>query len=225
MELRFFEIYRNHEYISLLLEGSCLSIALTVGGGIAGFVFATGLAGARYARLPILSQISAVYVEFVRNTPLIVQMFFVAFGLPLLFGYQWPFWGHAFLALTLNFAAYFAEILRAGFGAMKHGQLEAAAALGIPKPLAFWKITFPQAVASMYPSLSSQFVFLFLTTGIISEIGVRDLTYAGLFIDSRSFRSFEVFFTLTVLYILIALGFKYALKLIHDRMFPWRTIR
>ena len=142
----------------------------------------------------------------------------------LLLGYQWPFWGHAMLALTLNFSAYFAEILRAGLQVTVKGQIEAAAALGVSKFVTFRKIIFPQAVAAMYPSLSSQFIFLFLTTGVISEIGVRDLTYAGLFIDSRSFRSFEVFFTLTVLYVVIALGFKGLLKLLHDRAFRWRTV-
>ena len=225
MDLRFFEIYRNPEYLWLLAEGAAMSAALSVAAGLAGFIFAAGLAGVRYWKVPVLAQAATGYVEFIRNTPLIVQLFFVAFGLPLLLGYQWPFWGHALLALTLNFSAYFAEILRAGFFALAKGQLEAASALGVRRFLAFRKIVFPQAVAAMYPSLNSQFVFLFLTTGLMAEIGVRDLTFAGLFIDSRSFRSFEVFFTLTVIYVLMALGFKTALKLIHDRLFPWRVAR
>lgn len=225
VDLRFFEIYRNAEYLQLLLEGAGLSAGLTVAGGVAGFCLATVLALVRYWRLPVVHNVATVYVEFIRNTPLIVQLFFVAFGLPLLLGYRWPFWGHALLALTLNFSAYFAEILRAGFVSVARGQLEAARALGLPKVLTFRKIVFPQAVAAMYPSLTSQFIFLFLTTGVIAEIGVRDLTYAGLFIDSRSFRSFEVFITLTVIYVLMALGFKAILKLMHDRLFRWRAAR
>ena len=77
----------------------------------------------------------------------------------------------------------------------------------------------------MYPSLNSQFIFLFLTTGIISEIGVTDLTWAGLFIDSRNFRSFEIFFTLTIIYLLMSLGFKTLLALLHDRLFKWKVVR
>ncbi len=73
----------------------------------------------------------------------------------------------------------------------------------------------------MYPSLNSQFIFLFLTTGIIAQIGVTDLTYAGLFIDSRTFRSFEVFITLTVMYVLIALAFKATLAQVHRLAFAW----
>ncbi len=225
MEFRFFEIYRNSEFLWLLAEGAGLSTTLAIGGGIAGLILATMLAAFRYSKIPILKHISITYTELVRNTPLIVQLFIVAFGLPLLLSYQWPFWAHALLALTLNFAAYFAEILRSGFNAIPTGQIEAAYSLGLRKTTVFRKIIFPQAVAMIYPSLNSQFIFLFLTTGVIAEIGVTDLTSAGLYIDSRTFRSFEVFFTLTVLYILMALAFKTLLHFFYQRVFKWRTVR
>jgi polar amino acid transport system permease protein len=225
LDLRFFEIYRSAEYLLLLLQGAAVSGVLTVAGGVAGFILAGAIAAARYYRVPLLSHLAAAYVELIRNTPLIVQMFFVAFGLPLLLGYQWPFWAHALLALTLNFSAYFAEILRAGLAAVPAGQAEAAAALGLPKWLGFARVLFPQAVASMFPSLNSQFIFLFLTTGVISEIGVTDLTWAGLYIDSRSFRSFEVFFTLTVIYVAMSLMFKTLLAIAHDHLFKWKATR
>jgi len=221
VELRFFEIYRSPEYLLLLAEGILTSAVLTISAGMIGFVLATLLASARHHSWPVLGQLSAAFIEFIRNTPLIVQLFFVAFGLPLLLGYQWAFWAHALLALIINFSAYFAEILRSGFLSVPIGQLEAAKTLGVPSFIAFWKILLPQAIATMYPSLSSQFIFLFLTTGVIAEIGARDLTFAGLFIDSRSFRSFEVFFTLTILYIVMALSFKGILRLIFIKKFSW----
>ncbi len=225
MDLRFFEIYRRSDFIVLLLEGALFSIALTLAGAILGLILALMLSGVRYAKVPFLQHLATCYVEFIRNTPLIVQLFFVAFGLPLLLGYQWPFWAHATLALVLNFSAYFSEILRAGYGAVGKGQTEAAAALGLSKLLVFFKITLPQAVAKMYPSLTSQFIFLFLTTGVISEIGVNDLTQAGKFIDSRTFRTFEVFFTLTAMYIGISLGFKVLLAGLQKRLFAWQVAR
>ena len=223
MEFRFFEIYRSEEYLALLAEGIATSAILTIAAGFFGIIIATFLALSRFWHISIIAYISACFVEFFRNTPLIVQLFFFAFGLPMLIGYEWHFWQHALLALTLNFAAYFAEILRSGFSSVSSQQKEAAASLGLPKGLAFRKIIFPQAIASSFFSLNSQFVFLFLTTGIISEIGVRDLTYAGLFIDSRTFRSFEVFLTLTVLYILIAISFKAVLTWVYKKTFPWRA--
>ncbi|MEM9342668.1 MAG: amino acid ABC transporter permease [Pseudomonadota bacterium] len=222
MDLRFFEIYRRPDYLLLLLEGAAFSAVLTVGAAISGLLLALALSAVRYAQVPMLRHIAAGYVEFIRNTPLIVQLFFVAFGLPLLLGYQWPFWAHALLALSLNFSAYFSEILRAGFVAVGAAQSEAAAALGLSRLQTLVNVILPQAVAKMYPSLSSQFIFLFLTTGVISEIGVTDLTQAGKFIDSRTFRSFEVFLTLTAIYILMSLGFKSALALLQRRLFRWQ---
>lgn len=221
-ELRFFEIYRNDDYLLRLAEGIWLSISLTVGAAIIGFVVAGMLAAVRNAKVPVAAQLSAAYVEFIRNTPLIVQLFFVAFGLPLLFGYSWPFWAHALLGLTLNFSAYFAEILRSGLQSISKGQIEAAIALGLKPFQRFRKVIVPQVIASVYPSLTSQFIFLFLTTGVISEIGVEDLTHAGVFIDSRTFRSFEIFITLTLLYVAIALLFKFCMLAIDRHYFAWK---
>ena len=224
MEFRFFEIYRSSEFALLLLQGIKTSIALTVIAGIFGFVFAIILAASRYFKIPLLRYFSVVFVEFTRNTPLIVQLFFFAFGLPLLLGYQWPFWAHALLALTLNFSAYFSEILRAGFQEIDNGQKEAAKALGIPSWIVFYKIIFPLAVSKVFPSISSQFIFLFLTTGIISEIGVVDLTQAGIFIDSRTFRTFEVFITLTILYIALSIFLKSILSVLQKYFFKWQFL-
>ena len=224
MEFRFFEIYRSTEFLVLLLQGVKTSLSLTVFAGIFGFVFAVILAASRYFKIPVLRFFSLGFVEFTRNTPLIVQLFFFAFGLPLLLGYQWPFWAHALLALTLNFSAYFSEILRAGFQEINNGQNEAAKALGIPSWIIFYKIIFPQAVSKVFPSLSSQFIFLFLTTGIISEIGVVDLTQAGIFIDSRTFRTFEVFITLTALYIALSIFLKSILSILQKYFFKWQFL-
>ena len=225
IEFRFYEIYRSEEFLLLLLKGMFVSLWLTIGAAIFGFLFANLLAVSRLNKIPIFGILSTAFVEFTRNTPLIVQLFFIAFGLPLLLGYQWPFWSHALLALSLNFSAYFAEILRAGFEDVRKGQIEAAKSLGLPKMLIFVKIIFPQALCMVYPALNSQFIFLFLTTGIISEIGVKELTQAGVYIDSRTFRSFEVFFTLTILYILLSLMLKTALKFIYNRIFFWAEFR
>ena len=225
IEFRFYEIYRSEEFLLLLLKGMFVSLWLTIGAAIFGFVFANLLAVSRLNKIPIFGILSTAFVEFTRNTPLIVQLFFIAFGLPLLLGYQWPFWSHALLALSLNFSAYFAEILRAGFEDVHKGQIEAAKSLGLPKMLIFVKIIFPQALCMVYPALNSQFIFLFLTTGIISEIGVKELTQAGVYIDSRTFRSFEVFFTLTILYIFLSLMLKTVLKFIYNRIFFWAEFR
>ena len=222
MNLRFFEIYRSYEYLELLAIGIFNSVIITSCAGIIGFSLGVLFAVLRYERIRVLGLICASYTDFVRNTPLIVQMFFVTFGLPQLLGYEWPFWAHAILALTLNFSAYFSEIVWAGLKTVNKGQIEAAKSMGLPRWKILWTILLPQAIAKMFPSLNAQFVFLFLTTGIMSEISVMDLTYAGVLIDSRTFRSFEVFLTLTILYILIALVFKFLITLIERRVMRWK---
>jgi len=161
------------------------------------------------------------YVEFIRNTPFIVQLFSVVFGLPLLLNYRWPLESSAVLAIVLNFSAYLGEVIRAGIDVIAKGQREGAYSLGMTPRQTLFDVILPQAIANVYPSLTSQFIFLFLTTGLISEVGVEDLTWAGRFIADRTFRDFEVFITLTVLYMAMSYFFMGALQLIRQFAFPW----
>ena len=216
-EFRFFEIYRSSEYLHLILDGILISSGLTITSGFLGFIIAFFLAAMIYWKFFPLNFFSICWIDFIRNTPLIVQLFFVTFGLPLIFEYVWPFWAHALLALTINFTGYFGEILRSGYNSTPKNQLEAAYSLNLNKITIFRKIVLPHTLIKMFPSLSSQFIFIFLTTGIISEIGVNDLTHAGLYIDSRTFRTFEIFIILSMLYVTLSLLFKSSLEIIFNR--------
>ena len=216
-EFRFFEIYRSSEYLYLILDGILISSGLTIASGFFGFIIAFFLAAMIYWKLSPLNFLAICWIDFIRNTPLIVQLFFVTFGLPLIFEYVWPFWAHALLALTINFTGYFGEILRSGYNSTPSNQLEAAYSLNLNKITIFRKIVLPHTLIKMFPSLSSQFIFIFLTTGIISEIGVNDLTHAGLYIDSRTFRTFEIFIVLSILYVTLSLLFKSSLEIIFNR--------
>ena len=216
-DFRFYEIYRSLEYMNLLFDGILISSSLTITSGILGFIIALILAASIYWKIKPLNYISICWIDFIRNTPLIVQLFFVTFGLPLIFKYVWPFWAHALLALTINFTGYFGEILRSGFNSTPNSQLEAAHSLNLDKLTVFRKIVLPHTLIKMFPSLSSQFIFIFLTTGIISEIGVNDLTHAGLYIDSRTFRTFEIFIVLSILYVVLSLLFKTFLEVVFNK--------
>ena len=216
-DFRFFEIYRSSEYLHLIFDGILISSSLTIASGFLGFIIAFFLAAMIYWKFFPLNFFSICWIDFIRNTPLIVQLFFVTFGLPLIFEYVWPFWAHALLALTINFTGYFGEILRSGYNSTPKNQLEAAYSLNLNKITIFRKIVLPHTLIKMFPSLSSQFIFIFLTTGIISEIGVNDLTHAGLYIDSRTFRTFEVFIILSMLYVTLSLLFKSSLEIIFIR--------
>ena len=216
-DFRFFEIYRSSEYVGMIFDGIIISSSLTVISGTIGFIIAFLLAASIYWKVKPLNYLSICWIDFIRNTPLIVQLFFVTFGLPLIFQYVWPFWAHALLALTINFTGYFGEILRSGFNSTPNSQLEAAYSLNLSKNTIFKKIILPHTLIKMFPSLSSQFIFIFLTTGIISEIGVNDLTHAGLYIDSRTFRTFEIFIILSILYVALSLLFKTSLEVIFNK--------
>jgi polar amino acid transport system permease protein len=221
-EFRFYEIWRSPEYIETILSGCFNSFWLSLLGGVLGFGMGLGMA---LTQLPggnrLFRAASIGYIEVVRNTPFIVQLFFVAFGLPLLLGLNWSFEVSALLAMTLNFSAYFAEVIRAGLEAVKKGQYEASQSLSLTPKQGIFHVVLPQALANVWPSLSSQFVFLFLTTGLISEIGVEDLTWAGRFVADRTFRDFEVFIVLTVLYMAIAFLFLGSFQLLKRIIFPW----
>lgn len=221
-EFRFYEIWRSPEYLQTIAEGVLTSFWLTLIGGAIGFVMGIFLALAQSKSVnPVIRYLAVGYIEFVRNTPFIVQLFFVVFGLPMLLNYNMSLENSALLAIVLNFSAYFGEVTRAGIEAVSKGQTEGAFSLGMTRRQTVFDIILPQALANVYPSLTSQFIFLFLTTGLISEIGVEDLTWAGRFVADRTFRDFEVFITLTVLYMLMVYLFMGALILLKRWVFPW----
>ena len=138
--LRFFEIYRSEEYIYILLEGVFVTLSLSITSGVIGFIVAILIALIKFKKIFILNKLSDAFIEIIRNTPLIVQLFFITFGLPSLFGYIWPFWLHALLALVIHYSGYFAAIMYTGFLTISKSQVEAAKSLGIKNYILFIKM-------------------------------------------------------------------------------------
>jgi polar amino acid transport system permease protein len=158
-----------------------------------------------------LSAIVGGYVEAVRNTPFIVQLFFVFFGLPAL-GIHLSEYVAAILAMTLNLGAYSIEIIRAGVAAVPKGHHEAAASLAMSRGETFRHVVLPQALAKVFPALTSQIVITMLGSAVVSQISVPDLTYAASYIQSRNFRAFETCFFITAAYLMMALVLRTALN-------------
>jgi polar amino acid transport system permease protein len=144
------------------------------------------------------------FIEVIRNTPFLVQIFFIYFALPLA-GVRFSPTVTAIIALGLNGGANAIEIIRGGVESIPKGQTEAGLALGLHKHEVFWFIVLRPALRAIYPSLSSQFILLTLTTAICTSISAYELTYVGQRIEAETFRSFEVYFTLTFIYLLISL--------------------
>lgn len=176
----------------------------TLGLAFAGMVLATviGIAGVvlRDSRVPAMRWLVIAFVELIRNTPFLVQIYFVFFALPLV-GVRLDPTPTAIIALGVNGGAYAIEIIRGGVQAINKGQIEAGLALGLSKLKVFRLVVLKPAMRAVFPSLASQFILLTLTTSIASAISAYELTSVAQRIESDSFRSFEVYFTVTLLYL------------------------
>jgi polar amino acid transport system permease protein len=157
--------------------------------------------GPRWLRTAIAS-----YVEIIRNTPFLVQIFLIFFGLPSL-SVRLDANSAALLAMILNGSAYTIEIIRAGLDSVALGQSEAAAALGLHRWAIFRKVVLPQALQAVYAPLGSQFILLMLNSSIVSTISADELTAAAQDIQGRTFRAFEVYIVATAIYFALSMLF------------------
>lgn len=194
----------------LLLEGAAFTLALTAVGTVLGI--GLGVAGAlcRAWRIRPLDSLFGVYVEVIRNTPFLVQLFFIFFGLPAL-GVKLGEWQAAMLAMVINLGAYSTEIVRAGIQATPRGQLEAALSLAMTRMQAFRHVVLRPALTRVWPALSSQVVIVMLGSSVCSQISTEELTFAANFIQSRNFRAFETYFLTTALYFAMAVLIRHLL--------------
>jgi polar amino acid transport system permease protein len=201
----------------LLLDGMLLTIWFSASAmGLGTLLAVLGALGKTSAPLPLRFLISA-YVEIVRNTPFPIQLFIIYFGLPTT-GIRLSPNVTAVLALTLNFAAYGVEIVRAGIESIPKGQIEAGRALGLEPLQVFRYVVLKPAIQAIYPALTSQFILTMLYSSVCSTIAATELTGAANDITSRTFRSFEGYFTVTVMYLLLS-AFFWSLFWVIERRF------
>ncbi|PAQ01966.1 amino acid ABC transporter permease [Mesorhizobium mediterraneum] len=190
-----------------IARGAATTILLIAVTTLAGTLLSIlGAAGRRNGPL-LLKRAIGVYVEIIRNTPFLVQLFFIFFGLPSI-GIRLDPVLAAMLAMTLNMAAYTIEIVGAGLDAVPRGQTEAALALGLRPRQVFVKIVLPQALKVIFPALTSQIVIMMLESAVVSQIAVRELTYEADMLQARTFRAFETYFVVTMVYLVLSMGLR-----------------
>jgi polar amino acid transport system permease protein len=202
----------------LLIEGAFLTLQLAAVTMALGLLI--GVVGAivrAWGPRPLRWLVGA-YVEVIRNTPLIVQLFLIFFGLPS-FGIRLTAGQAAVIAMAVNLGAYATEIVRAGIEAIHHSQIEAGLSLGLSRLQVFRYVVLFPAIEVIYPALASQFILVMLATSIVSQIAAQELFYMGAFIESRTFRSFEVYLVITGVYLVMALGFRALFALVHYWVF------
>lgn len=217
-----FDFAAVFDYDSALLAGIVHTLLLTAVGAVAGL--GIGILGAvcRAWRISPFDRIFAVYVELIRNTPFLIQLFFVYFGLPSL-GVRLDEWEAAILAVIINLGAYTTEIIRAGIEATPRGQTEAAQSLAMTRAQIFRHVVLPPALAKVWPAICSQVVIVMLGTSVCSQIAAEELTFAANFIQSRNFRAFETYLIVTVIYFLLAVIVRQVLKISGQRLFGRRA--
>jgi polar amino acid transport system permease protein len=206
-------------YWRVLLDGLVFTIVLTLVSTVAGVCVGTAAASARTFGPKWLGRVVIVYVELIRNTPFIVQLFFIFFGLPAA-GVKLSESTAAFIAMTVNLGAYSAEIIRAGIEAVPKGHVEAGVSLAMSKWEVLRYVVLKQAFRKVYPALSSQIIIVMLGSAVVSQISAPDLTYAANFVQSRNFRAFEVYFLAALLYLLLSVLTRAALRSLGRSLFP-----
>jgi polar amino acid transport system permease protein len=208
--------------MDMLVDGFLLTLQLTVITSCLGFLIGLACAVTRtYGPTPARLAVAA-YVEVFRNTPFLVQLFLIFFGIPeigKMLGLRWlptPYWA-AIVALSVNIAAYMTEVIRAGLESIHRSQIEAAESLGLTKLQLIGHVVLPPALRNVYPALSSEFILLMLGTSVVSVISVEELTGAGNLIQSETYRTFETYALIWVIYFALAV----ALKLLIDLLAGW----
>jgi polar amino acid transport system permease protein len=189
----------------LLLKGAAATLLLTAISAVLGMVLGVACAWARtYGGAP-LKLVVGGYVELIRNTPFIVQLFFLFFGLPSL-GVKLSPELASVLAMVINLGAYAAEIVRAGISATPRGQIEAALSLALNPAQVFTRVVLPPALKRVWPAMVSQIIIVMLGSAVCGQISTEELSFAANLIQSRNFRALEAFIIATGIYLLLSIG-------------------
>jgi polar amino acid transport system permease protein len=219
MKLEFADVLA---YWPQLLQGAALTLALSAVAAVLGLALGVACGWARAWGPGWLRPVVGAYVELIRNTPFIVQLFFVFFGLPSL-GVKLTPEAASVIAMVLNLGAYAAEIARAGIESTPRGQLEAARSLALTEAQVFLRVVMPPALGRVWPAMVSQIVIVMLGSAVCGQIAAQELSYTANLIQSRNFRAFESFIVATALYLLLAVLVRLLLNHIGPRWIFGRT--
>jgi polar amino acid transport system permease protein len=195
----------------MLLRGAALTLGLTAVATVAGVALGVACAWARSSGPAGLKPLVAGYVELVRNTPFIVQLFFVFFGLPSL-GLKLSPEVASVIAMVINLGAYAAEIVRAGIEGTPRGQIEAARSLALNEAQVFLRVVLPPALGRVWPAMVSQIVIVMLGSAVCGQIATAELSYQANLIHSRNFRAFEATIIATLVYLGLAIALRQGLN-------------
>lgn len=197
------------DYSQFFIDGTKITIGISICTLILGFLVGVIVCMARISRNKIFSILGSIYIEFLRGTPLLVQIYIIYFGFPTI-GIKFPDVGpipseyiSAIVALSINSSAYIAEILRSGIQSVDKGQMEASRSLGFDYSASMRLVIIPQALKNVLPALANEFIVLVKESSIVSVIGIQDLMYSADIVKGNTYLAFEPLLVAAMIYFVL----------------------
>ncbi len=206
------------KYSEYYLKGAEITVVLAFFAVLFGTILGLGLTLLRRSKIKPISFVAATYVEFVRGTPLLVQIYIIYIGLPKLIGVDMPDMTVGAISLALNSAAYVSEIIRAGIDAVDRGQMEAARSLGMNQRLSMIHIIIPQAFKNILPALGNEFIAILKDSSMVSVIGVAELMYNAGIVRGNTALGLEPIIVAAVVYFVLTFTMSRVLNYVERRM-------
>jgi polar amino acid transport system permease protein len=206
------------KYYGFFVDGTSITLFLSFFGVALGVMLGVILALMKLSKNILLKSFSTAYIELVRGTPLLVQLYIIYYGLPRLLGVDFGDITLGIVAISLNSAAYVAEIIRAGILSIDKGQMEAARSLGMPHNMAMTNIIIPQAFKNILPALGNEFIVLIKESSIVSVVGIHDLMYNADTVRGNTYLPFEPLIIAALIYFVITFILSKLLNLLERRM-------
>jgi polar amino acid transport system permease protein len=191
------------KYYGFFIDGTSITLFLSFFGVAFGVLLGVLLALLKLSKNVLLRSFAASYIEIIRGTPLLVQLYIIYYGLPKVSGIDFQDITLGIIAISLNSAAYVGEIIRAGIQSIDKGQMEAARSLGMPHRMAMTNIIIPQAFKNILPALGNEFIVLVKESSIVSVIGLHDLMYNADTVRGNTYLPFEPLIIAAVIYFVI----------------------
>jgi His/Glu/Gln/Arg/opine family amino acid ABC transporter permease subunit len=204
--------------LPFLLNGLRLTVEISLWSILGGTILGLAIGIVRYLRIPVLAQVLAVYVGFVRGTPLLVMVFICYFGLPALLAYKTSAYAAAVVGFILYIAAYLAEDIRTGLRSVQPGLVRAAFATGLTHLQTVRLVVLPIALRNVIPALFNQYVRLFKFTSVASIIGVNELTGSAMLVNGREFAPITIIGFIALTYLVLCLAISSVGRLLYARL-------
>ncbi|WP_270170146.1 amino acid ABC transporter permease [Paenibacillus sp. SYP-B4298] len=205
------------KYWEMFLQGAWITLQLSFFGVLLGTLLGIGLALMKISKNVVLKAVSSTYIELIRGTPMLVQVFIIYFGLVPL-GLELSKFEAGVAALTINSAAYMAEVFRAGINAIDKGQAEAARSLGMTHGMTLRHIILPQAFRNMLPAIGNEFIIIIKDSSLVSTIGAAEIMYAARTVQGAAFKPLEPLLVAAAMYFVITFTLSKLLGVLERRL-------